>query len=256
MANMTTRVHGDGFGSQFNCMISAILSCQTLGNQFYHTPIKSLVLDNDPNPQNQDLVRANAMLDDYISDLGFRNATEEDNCQGLGFYDCGIYANPEAYYTDVNLNFLKSWKRIPKSVFYKQGEFNIAIHIRRGDDVVDPRHLQCRIISFDLYDSIIQNLRKTFPEANIHIFCWGTPELKSEDEKTFFHLVDNGGYFLDHFIAMIQADVLVVGSSSFSFSAGFLNKNVVICDDLIFRLNDMPLPPEWKLNYKKYIENV
>jgi hypothetical protein len=125
---------------------------------------------------------------------------------------------------------------------------NIAIHIRRGGDIKenDKEH---RWVDSSVYNNLIIRLSKIIQNAHFHIFSWGNPELNVEVENLTYHTVNSGEKFIDHFNSLVHSDILVVGSSTFSISAGFFNKNKVICHESLCKLNKTPIPQQWIHNY-------
>ena len=58
---------------------------------------------------------------------------------------------------------------------------------------------------------------------------------------------------------LVHADILVVGSSTFSISAGMFNKNMVLCDKAICRLYRSwatPFPSKWQSQFKSIIGTI
>ena len=79
-------------------------------------------------------------------------------------------------------------------------------------------------------------------------------ELRDEDiEEIIYHISNDGGFFLDDFNGLVYSDLLVIGSSSFSMSAGLFNKGIVICNEELFKCTD-PIPTQWIDNYNKILK--
>ena len=106
---------------------------------------------------------------------------------------------------------------------------------------------------------MIIKLNKVYPDAKIHVFSWEQPDLIDFNEnikqKLVYHISDNGGVFIEDFNALIHSDILIVGSSTFSLCAGLFNKNLVLCDETIFKLITTPFPTDWIENFSKILKN-
>ena len=120
----------------------------------------------------------------------------------------------------------KMIKPIPLK-FYNKNDFNIAVHVRRGD--VSPINNSERYTSTEQIINIINNLKKIYPHGIIYIFT----EINEENKNEFDSILNDtiklkaNEDVIDTFNHLIKADVLVLGKSSFSYLAGLYNKNIV-----------------------------
>ena len=190
--------------------------------------------------------------------LGIKSISEIDNSSELVAYDRlyfyhQIFSNPQDYFNEKLLKkFQNSYSKEPPN-YYQNGKLNIAIHIRRGDDIsTENPH---RYISSDLYDRIIEVLLGKFKGAIIHIFSWNDPKINIKSERIIYHIASDGGEeFISDFNALVHADILLIGSSTFSLSAGFFNKNAVLCSKKIFKIYEYaPHAPIWEKNFENII---
>jgi len=245
----------DGFGSQLLSIISGISYAKANGLTYLHTPISNLKLVDKSEFQNTELVKCNNIIDAVINNLNLRKRTEYDSCVSKPFFHKEIKnEGVEKYYNDSFLKELQnSYPTTMSKPDYFDGNFNIAIHIRRGADILE-LDKPYRYIGSEIYEKIIKILKKEYPEAVIHIFSWNDSGV-IEGENIIFHTSETGDIFLEDFNAMVHSDILLVGSSSLSMVAGMFNKNKVICNDDLFKCTD-PIPPSWIENYNKIIKNV
>jgi hypothetical protein len=89
--------------------------------------------------------------------------------------------------------------------------------------------------------------------AKFHIFSWSDPKLNIDYPNIINHISNSGDVFLEDFNSLVHSDILVVGSSTFSISAGFFNKNIVLCNSELCKLLETPYPSIWNKNYERYV---
>ena len=104
----------------------------------------------------------------------------------------------------------------------------IAIHIRRGDVT---SKLKDRYVELERYIPIIAKFREKYPDKPIYIVSEGS-------QKDFAILGDNlhfklGGDALETFEFMVQASVLFIARSSYSYLAGLYSTNQVYCNFIV-----------------------
>lgn len=107
--------------------------------------------------------------------------------------------------------------------------YNYVIHIRRGD--ITLRNHPERYIDISKYNQLIKHIRYKSNDT-IHILTDGDKStlVGLEDDNLEIHYKED---IIDSFLIMVNAKNLFVGWSSFSYSAGLLNKNNVYNDILI-----------------------
>jgi len=137
--------------------------------------------------------------------------------------------NMSDYFTPRLLNELRKatlLKREP--LVFKKGVTSVAIHVRRGDITADNA---LRGTGDEWYYSIMSQLRKLIPDADIHVFSSleGKGNSKAFDgyrkKGATVHL---DGDILEPWAHFAMADVLVTAKSSFSHVPAFLNSNCVV----------------------------
>jgi len=197
----------DGFGAQYQGIISGIAYCYYKNYIYVHTPFK--LLDHQV-----DIHKANEFI-------------------GIKTTSCPIYITqtcsaevhwspqPSIYYTPQVLNYIRQCYYTNKKPTI---DVDIAIHIRRGD-VTNEQNKE-RYTDNAFYIKLIQTLQKKYPNYTITIFSEGTYEDFKEiglEEKWFKLNTD----IFETFHSLVSAKVLIQSFSSFSYCAGILNQNTV-----------------------------
>ena len=117
---------------------------------------------------------------------------------------------------------------------YDTNNFNIAIHVRRGDIMTDPSNpnLTMRYLSNNYFEKVLQQVVdrvKTDKPVHIYFFSQGRPE----DYPEFAHYphlhwcMDMGAQ--ESFLHMVYADLLITSKSSFSYKPALLNRGIKVC---------------------------
>ena len=249
---MITIVRGDdGFGSQVMSILSGIAYAKTHNIEYRHTNIKGIKLVGFPlNTEVKMISDCNKMLSDIMRNLGIVPSTID--CKVFPFFHTKILQQGvDNYYNEAFLTQMSESYVGVKPKMYDNDKFNISIHIRRGDDILDSDRTH-RWVNNEVYVDLIKKLLDTYIDSVIHIFSWRNPNLNINDDRIIYHITDDGMGFLEDFNCLVQSDLLVVGSSSFSISAGILNKNIVLCDDTLCKLIT-PIPHRWVSDYNKLI---
>jgi hypothetical protein len=258
--NITIDHDNDGFGAQMMGIISAIAYAKFHEHTYYHTPRKNIKLVGIEEPQNAEIDKINEFLNTFMKNLGINLMPSEILLDGEGkpkftcevrphFHD-EIYYNGSNYYTKEFNTYLRQNYPLTKPNYY-ENMHNIAIHIRRGSDIDSPSQRHNRWIDSNVYNCLIDLIHVKYPNSIIHVFSWGDPEIEI---KPFivFHSSNSGSTFLDDYNALVWADILVVGSSTFSLSAALINNNKIIIDGAFYKLNGMYIPNEWMQNFKEF----
>lgn len=259
---ITTDNIGDGFGAQLFSRISAIIYSKFHKLNYLHNPIPGILLVDKPEiSRTNDLENANELLNIIMSNLNIANINEVGNQNNIEVYHRTYFYNQILTDVDnyINDNILKEFQKSYKKDypdFYKKNNVNIAIHIRRGNDIQSDDSF--RYINANVYDKIIEILLEKFQNAIIHVFSWNDPQIKIKSERLVNHItLDGGEEFVSDFNALVHADILLVGSSTFSLSAGFFNKNKVLCSKKLFKLySNSPFPSIWERNFENIIGQI
>lgn len=201
----------DGFGAQYQAIMSGIAYCEKTNSTYVHTPFQEIAHGCNPS-------RANNFVGIHTqpSKAGLSKIVAKK------YFDEVHYCkNPSEYYTDKVLEKLRKFYYLNEKPFV--GDIDIAIHIRRGDV---GKHFATRYTDNDVYIQFIQQFKRKYPEYTIVIFSEG----KYQDFK---HLGLGKECFrlnldvFETFHSLVSAKVLVQAKSSFSYCAGLLNANTV-----------------------------
>lgn len=211
----------DGFGAQYMAVMSGIAFCKYNNYIYVHTPFTQMEHDVDINKLNLFIginndhliinnllpINNNIIANDYSKEVLYSN-------------------NPNIYYTDQVINILQDYYYSTEKPIIEN--IDIAIHIRRGD--VTKQKLQFRYTSNEIYNKIIKSLKTKYPLYNITIFSEGNYndfkdlEINQNNLKLNIDIIET-------FHSLVSAKILVMAKSSFSYSAGILNKNIIYYED-------------------------
>jgi hypothetical protein len=133
---------------------------------------------------------------------------------------------------------------------FEEENYNIAIHVRRGDIVAgqvngNPNLLMRWLDSNyfeNVLDCVLANLKQDKP-IKIYLFSQGEKE-----EFLAFDKYENIQFFLkmgphDSFLHMVFADLLITSKSSFSYKPALLSKGVKVCPQYFW--HGYPDLPDW-----------
>ena len=209
----TVKGKTDGFGAQYQAILSGIAYCYYKNYVYVHTPIRKLEHDTDVKNANEFMgINTNSQL--YNKRCKIEKV----------IYSPEVHwsISPSIYYTDKVLEYIRNCYYSTKKPDI--GLIDIAIHIRRGD-VSKEKNME-RYIDNNNYKEIIQKLKIQYPTYTITIFSQG----KDEDfndlclEKNCFKLDTD---IFETFHSLVSSKVLILSYSSFSYSAGLINQNTV-----------------------------
>ena len=147
-----------------------------------------------------------------------------------------FYSDQFGVSVDIKKKFYQAKARKNEQLIYSNENFNIAIHVRRGDIVIgqDNKNLNLLMRWQDnsyfekVLSSVVENLKTDKPIA-IYLFSQGGqkdfPEFEKFD-KIHFCLDMNAQ---DSFLHMVYADLLITSKSSFSYKPALLSNGVKVC---------------------------
>lgn len=144
-----------------------------------------------------------------------------------------FYHNQYGVCKDIQEKFYSAPCRKKDKLIYDTNNFNIAIHIRRGDIVQDlNKHKKNTIMRFQDNEYFINALQFALKyledKKNIHIYLFS-----QGDEREFVEFKNfQNVHFCqdmcaqDSFLHMVYADALITSKSSFSYKPALLNRGI------------------------------
>ncbi|MBC7845810.1 MAG: hypothetical protein H7Y10_04915 [Flavobacterium sp.] len=146
---------------------------------------------------------------------------------------------PYSYSADEKANFIRdkfisASSRVNDKVLYDRKNYNIAVHIRRGDIMADFNNpnLTMRFLNNDYYDNVLKQVVEniiTDKPINIYIYSQGKP-----GDFTEFNKYKNLIWCLDvstqnSFANLVYADVIITSKSSFSYDPALISDGIKLC---------------------------
>jgi len=240
----------DGLGGQYQRILGLMALARKYQCTYVCNPI--LQMEHIPNPQTEYLKRIEDFFQiqnnfssinehhydqvinfERISELTILSYLEKAQNSNILLKICipnAILDNDPNIYNLIipQLRDIKGTIPLP---LYSSVKKNIALHIRRGDvsEITHPG----RFTPISVFKQIADKLVIQYPDSNICIFTEITQENKDEFnifQKDQIKVVANEDV-LTTLEYLIQADILIMCRSSFSYIAGLYNKNQVIYMD-------------------------
>lgn len=219
MEEWTICIEANGFGAMYQSIMLGLGFCRKNGFIYAHTPFRQI--HHGVSPQEGNIFCG--FFDKYPLATSKTNKIEyNDKLWG---------ADPDEYLTEEVINELRvNYQSTHKPLIEPSNDY-ICIHIRRGDISKDLH--PNRWDSLYKYLNYISWIKTYYPDLPIIILSQGTPQdfeilTKTHEE---IQLKLNGMPLVD-FNFMVQAKVLVIARSSYSYTAGILNENEVLCDTI------------------------
>lgn len=249
MLYLTYRTSNDGLGGQYQRIIGLMALAMKHQCRYVHNPI--LQIEHIPTPQTEYLKRIEdffqiknyySSIDEYHYDevvdferiseptiLSYKEKAHNSHILlKISIPNAILDGEPSVY--NLILPQLRQIKGTLPLPLYSSAKKNIALHIRRGD--VNEISHPGRFTPISVFHQIADKLAIHYPDSNICIFTEITPENKNEFNifRKEIKIVANEDV-LTTLEYLIQADILVMCKSSFSYIAGLYNKNQVIYMD-------------------------
>jgi len=257
-ASITINRGKDGFGSQMYATIIGYLATMHVNKKYYYSNLSPITLKNVGTLRER-TIDSNVLLNKIMTNLNVKHISlrnKLESCIQIQLpYAC---VTQESFLNDHHRKLQDSWP-MPKPDFF-QDYHNICIHMRRGQDTnVNDKH---RWIDSGFYEKMLETLFVKYPASKIHIFCWGDSGLSHiKNENLTIHNSD-GFNFINDYNALVHADMLIVAGSTFSISAAFFNKNLILCSNDIVKFNSSdnmnckkaPFPDLWEKNYNDVLK--
>lgn len=149
-----------------------------------------------------------------------------------------FYRDQYGVIDEIQTKFYNTAARNKDNIIYELDNFNIAMHVRRGDIVTDSKNenLTMRFLSNDYFEKVLRQTVEYFGKnqnkpIHIYFFSQGQPDDFREFEPygNLHWCMDMGAK--ESFLHMVYADVLITSKSSFSYKPALLNRGVKICPE-------------------------
>lgn len=231
----------DGFGSQFQTIICAIIFSIKDGQQFIYMPLKHVEhnYNNDAlfTERLEELMNVRSHFTN-IQDLDEetqKTVTIWDNGDAKDKLDWKI----QEFVTPGMLENIRSifWGNKDRDHF-KNNKKNIAVHVRRpnivDETLLDEHQKQFqnnnRYNTDEYFLGVIQRIRDENKGNDLQFHIYSQTNIRSNfdryiSEDTLLHIDED---ICSTFIGLAAADILVTSVSSFSYIAGFFNYGTVI----------------------------
>lgn len=232
MVAFTSCVRDDGFGSQFQTILGAVLFAEFHGHEFTYSPPRLAHLYT---PEEVEEIENIINFKDK-----FRLADGSEQVIDLEKSYNFLYENIDTILQSPIMQKIRNIFKENKPNPFNDNEFNVAIHIRRPSiketiDVIhqnggwgDTKHIKNfdqdqtnRFTRNGYFLDVMNLIRKSHPGAKFHIFSDGAPELyecfKANDVT--LHLSTS---LMKTYTYMVYANILVISKSSFSYTAALL----------------------------------
>ena len=213
---LTIKGRDDGFGAQYQAIMSGIALAHFKQCHYYHTPFVGI-----------HHVHGEENIQKMNHFIGIQNEIPyNEEIHGtmevvMEFADAHYHCpHPSIYYTNSVLQQIRNWYHSTKKPIVT---IDIAIHIRRGD--VHSQWVE-RYTDNAIYIQLIQLLQTKYPQYKITIVSEGCL-----DDFKDFHLSDDcfllNGDITIAFHTMVSSKILIMSKSSFSYTAALLNPNQI-----------------------------
>lgn len=161
-----------------------------------------------------------------------------------------FYRNLNTLIPDLQRKFYAAPARQDDKLTYDTSNYNIAIHVRRGDIMADPTspNLAMRFLSNDYFERVLTQVLehvKGITDKPVHVYFFS--QGKPEDYPEFAHIpnlhwcMDMGA--MASFLHMVYADLLITSKSSFSYKPALLNRGIKVCPANFW--HGYPDSPDW-----------
>ena len=200
----------DGFGAQYFAKLFGIAWCNYMGYEYVDTPFQAIEFSQNIQELNQ-FVGIPSEGTDLKPDIVHKVPPI-------------IYLpNPDVFFTKHVLKTIKDYYySTPKP---KVPEYDIAIHIRRGDVSPVGRYSE-RYTPNEKYLTLIKFFQKEYPGHSICIYSLGEPRDFSDLQLpgVVFNL---NGSVTEAFHGMVCAKMLVTAIGTFSYTAALLSEGAI-----------------------------
>lgn len=240
---------GAGIGHQIANWIAGYWFAQQFRLKFAHIPFSTKKWDDFlgfgyGNPQVEDLKKKGYIIRRLPLFDEKNNAEIQLNKRIIQSYEgkrVVFVAEQDQFYHDqfgvieyIRKKFYSAPSRKNDRLTYSPDNFNIAIHVRRGDILTDPNNpnLTMRYLSNDYFEKVLKqvvdNIKVNKP-IHIYFFSQGKPEDYPEfaSYPNLHWCLEMGAQ--DSFLHFVYADLLITSKSSFSYKPALLSYGIKVC---------------------------
>lgn len=218
MSVFTNTPRNDGFGSQFQDTLWAMLYTENSGNKFKYTRPKKFEHNYNNDEKFTEKLVNYMKFDEYNPDGPIDKALKHEDTYGNIQSSFDKYLNSKSFF---------KYKKIfysDKSSPYDKAYTHVAVHVRRKNK--DDNRIEGTNTPDLYYLNIIDIIRRKHSNCKFHIYSQGDISNFSAfiADDTIIHLDDD---VLNTFDGLVFADILVTSASSFSYVAAMLTNGIV-----------------------------
>jgi hypothetical protein len=233
--NYTNPARTDGFGAQLQSLIYTSIFCDFIHAKYYYSPINV----QEHNYENNE--KYNQILNHFLG-LDSIQIIEKNNEPIHPLPNYVTYPVVESLIENfstnnviklIRNNILKHHQN-PKVIV--PGKKIIAIHIRRKlqDDTQGPEYYT----NLKYYESVVEKISRKLPLGGFQIVICSTGEPSDfEIFKKFKPTLFLNESITQTFSILVNADILVMSKSSFSYSAALLSSGFIVYQKFWHRKN-------------------
>ena len=231
----------DGFGSQFQTVICAIIFSIRDGQQFIYSPLKQVEHNYDGDLTFNERLEELMNVRSHFTNMG---DLDEETQKTVTLFDKNVIKskmdwNIQEFISPNMLGIIRNmfWANKDRDHF-KNNKKNIAIHIRRPnsfDETVLDEH-QKQFHSYNRYNTdeyflgVIQKIRDDNKGVELQFHIYSQTNKRSNfdryvGEDIQLHIDED---ICSTFMGLASADILVTSVSSFSYIAGYFNYGTVV----------------------------
>jgi len=149
-----------------------------------------------------------------------------------------FYRDQHNVISDLKKKFFSADARKNDRLIYSDRNFNIAVHVRRGDIVQGIKKINSNLLMrwqdnsyfLNVLRSVIRGLKQDKPVA-IYLFSQGEREdfIDFQEFESITLCLDMSPQ--DSFLHMVYSDLLITSKSSFSYKPALLNNGIKVCPE-------------------------
>lgn len=255
---------GAGIGHQMANWIAGFWFARQFGLPYAHIPFSSskweqLLGFGEGEPRVEDLIRTQGYRKVWLPLFDEFNYVEVERIRKIIEFYRGrkvvfvleqdqFYRDQFGVMNDIQKKFYQTAARQNDDLLFLGEDYNIAIHVRRGDIAAGQRNgnpnLTMRWQAANYFENILAAVLqtcKTQKPIKIYLFSQGDRKEFADFEKLgdVEMCLEMGAH--ESFLHMVHADLLITSKSSFSYKPALLSRGIKVCPR-----NFWHGYPEWK----------